>query len=51
MMLYIENSGPPPELFDGSDFTTVAHEGVAYHQYRRFVVVQEVSRQYFCYCW
>lgn len=50
-MLYIENSGPKPELFEGSHFTTVAHGEVAYHQFRRFVVVQEVSKQFFCYCW
>lgn len=51
MMLYAEDSGLDPEIFEGSNFTTVAHKEVAYHQFGRFVVVQEVSKQHFCYCW
>ena len=51
-MLYIENAGPvDPKNCAGSNFTTVAHGEIAYHQHRRFIVVEEMSDQFFCYCW
>ncbi len=50
-MLYIENAGPDPKVFEGSNFTTVAPGEVAHHKPRRFVVVKEMSNQHFCYCW
>lgn len=53
MMLYIENAGETADRASqgGTNFTTVAHGEVAYHQFRRFVVVKEMSDQNFCYCW
>ena len=52
MMLYIENAGPTDRTESGgSNFTTVGDGEVAFHQFRRFVVVQEMSEQLFCYCW
>ena len=54
MMLYIEDAGPPAppkNVFEGTNFTTVAYGEMAYHQARRYVVVEERSDQSFCYCW
>ena len=54
MMLYIENAGPTnpdQKVFEGTNFTTVAYGEVAHHQFRRFVVVEEKSDQFYCYCW
>ncbi|MCJ1427347.1 hypothetical protein MMC29_005250 [Sticta canariensis] len=52
MMLYIENAGETADRAGpgGTNFTTVAHGEVAHHQFRRFVVVKEMSDQNFCYC-
>ena len=50
-MLYIENAGPVENPISKFHFTTVAHGEVAYHQFRRFIVVKEMSDQLFCYCW
>lgn len=52
MMLYIENAGETADFAGqgGTNFTTVAHGEVAHHQFRRFVVVKEMSDQNFCYC-
>ncbi|MCJ1465142.1 hypothetical protein MMC07_003758 [Pseudocyphellaria aurata] len=52
MMLYIENAGETADRASqgGTNFTTVAHGEVAHHQFRRFVVVKEMSEQNFCYC-
>lgn len=53
MMLYIENAGETAGLgpLNGTNFTTVAYGEVAHHQFRRFVVVEEMSDNNFCYCW
>ena len=56
MMLYIENAGPVVDpayknAFEGSNYTTVAPGEFAYHTHRRFVVVKEMSDEFYCYCW
>ena len=51
MTFFIENAGGNSAQAAGPSFTTVAHGEQAYHQFRRFVIVKEVSEQFFCYCW
>ena len=53
MIFYIENAGAKAEAnqLAGPSFTTVAHGEQAHHQFRRFVVVKEVSKEHYCYCW
>ena len=53
MLFYIENAGGNSDANKrmGPSFTTVAHGEHAHHQFRRFVVVREKSKEYYCYCW
>ncbi len=52
-MFYIENAGSNniPPNGNNSAFTSVAHGEWAHHQFRRFVVVRDVSDELFCECW
>ncbi|KAL8793194.1 MAG: hypothetical protein Q9195_004224 [Heterodermia aff. obscurata] len=53
MIYHIENAGATsdPNQLVGPSFTTVAFGEHAHHQFRRFVVVKEMSNEFYCYCW
>lgn len=52
MMLYIDNAGDKIDRSGpiATDFTEISFGEVAHHTFRRFIVVEECSKEHFCHC-
>ena len=52
MMYHVDNAGDKIDRSGRSakDFTTISLGEVAHHTFRRFIVVEECSRERFCHC-
>lgn len=52
IMLKVDNAGDKIDRSGRSakSFTTISFGEVAHHQFRRFIVVEECSKEHFCHC-